>query len=103
MKRKRRKQPKSKWKLISHYPITDYKCGAHSGDRVRLRRDIVVRDIGGKPTGTVFRAGEIWTVINGVAEPPLDVWLGRSNGERVTWEDGDDFWNWFQRVVEDAG
>ena len=93
---------KSKWKLVTEYPITDHQCGARAGERVRLRRDIVVRDRRGKPTGDVHRAGEIWTVINGAAEPPLDVWLRRPDGERHTWSDDADFWNWFEKVTGNA-
>ena len=92
---------KPKWQLIGDYPVTDYKCGARAGDRVRLRRDIVIEQ-GGKPTGKVLRAGEIWSVISGSAVPPLDVWLRDPNGERHTWDDDADFWTWFERVNENA-
>lgn len=91
---------KPKWKLVTEYPITDYQCGARAGEQVRLRKDIIVQDHRGKPAGDVQRAGEIWTVINGAAEPPLDLWLRQPDGERHTWSDDDDFWNWFERVPD---
>lgn len=94
-------QKKPKWQLIGDYPITDYKCGARAGDRVRLRRDIVIEQRG-KPTGEVLRAGEIWSVISGSAVPPLDVWLRQPDGDRHTWSDDADFWTWFERVDENA-
>lgn len=96
--------PKSKpeWKLVTEYPITDYQCGIRAGERVRLRKDIVQRDHRAKPTGVVHRAGEIWTVLSGSAEPPVDVWLRQADGERHTWSDDDDFWIWFERVRDNA-
>jgi len=92
---------KSKWKLVTEYPITDYQCGIHAGEKVRLRQELVVRDHRGQPTG-VHRAGEIWTVLSGSAEPPVDVWLRQPDGGRHTWSDDDDFWNWFERVTDNA-
>lgn len=89
---------KPKFELVGDYPITDYKCGARSGDHVKLRRDIVVRDHKGKPTGKILPAGEIWSVINGSAVEPLDVWLRQPDGNRHTWSDDHDFSTWFERV-----
>ena len=95
--------PKSnpKWKLVTEYPITEYQCGIRAGERVRLRQELVVRDYRGKPTG-VHHAGEIWTVLSGSAEPPVVVWLRQPDGERHTWDDGDIFWTWFERVDDHA-
>ena len=91
------KKKETKWQLVSDYPITEYKCGVRAGDRVRLRRDLVVRDHKGKPTRT-HPAGEAWTVLSGSSVPPLDVWLKQPDGERHTWSDDDEFWNWFERT-----
>lgn len=95
--------PKSKpqWKLVTEYPITEYQCGIRAGERVRLRQELVVRDHRGKPT-RVHEAGEIWTVLSGSAESPVDVWLRQPDGERHTWSDDDDFWIWFERVTDNA-
>jgi len=93
---------KPKFQLVTDYPVTDYKCGARSGDKVKLLRDIVIKDHRGKPTGEVHRAGEIWSVINGSAVPPLDLWLRQPDGHRHTWTDDDSFWTWFERVDENA-
>jgi hypothetical protein len=89
--------------LIGDYPITEYRCGARAGERVRLRQDIVIEDHQGKPTGKIYRAGEIWTVLSGSAEPPVDVWLRQTDGKPHTWSDDDDFWRQFERVDENAG
>lgn len=93
--------PKSKphWKLVTEYPITQYKCGVRAGERVRLRREIVVRDHRGEPT-RVHHLGEIWTVSRGSAELPADVWLTQPDGERHTWSDDYEFWAWFERVTD---
>jgi len=93
---------KAKWQLISADSVTEYKCGARAGERVRLRKDIVVCDHRGKATGDVHRAGEIWLVTRGSAEPPLDLWLRQPDGKAHTWSDDAHFWEWFERINEDA-
>ncbi len=93
---------KSKWKLISEYAVTEYQCGARAGDRVRLRHDIVVRDYEGKPTGGIHQAGEVWTVLSGAAESTVAVWLRQLDGRRHTWDDNSDFWEWFEKIHEQA-
>jgi hypothetical protein len=86
---------------VTDYPVTKYRCGAVAGDKVRLRKELVVRDHRGKPKG-VHHAGEIWIVLSGSAEPPVDVWLRPPDGERHTWSDDDDFWNWFEKFAGDS-
>jgi hypothetical protein len=92
---------KPKWKLVTEYPIAEYQCGIRAGDRVRLRRELVVRDQHGEPI-RVHPVGEIWSVLNGSAEPPVDIWLRQPDGERHTWKDDDDFWTWFEKVTDNA-
>ena len=89
-------KPKQKWKLVDSFPITTYRCGAQAGDRVRLRRDLIIR-AGGKPTGKVYPEGEIWTVIRGAKESPRALWLKAPDGLTHTWEDGELFWDWFEK------
>ena len=87
---------KDKFKLITEYPITEYKCGARAGDRVRLRRDITIGDHTGAPTEEVCQAGEIWSVLRGAAEEPVVVWLRQADGVIHTWSDDDDFLRTFE-------
>jgi hypothetical protein len=89
---------KTKFKLIGEYPITEYKCGARAGDRVKLLKDIVVRDHKNKPTGKIHRSGEIWEVLSGSQEPPIVLWLRQPDGIRHTWDDDAGFWEWFERT-----
>lgn len=89
------------WKFVADYPITDYQCGICAGEKVGLRRELVVRDHSGNPT-RIHQAGEIWTVLSGSAAPPLDVWLRQPDGKRHTWSDDNDFWTWFERVADDV-
>jgi hypothetical protein len=96
------KRNKPKWKLVTEFPVTEYECGIRAGERVRLRQDIVVRDHRGKPTGSVYRRGEIWEVLRGSVEPPVVVWLRMLDGRSHTWSDDDDFWRQFERVDEHA-
>lgn len=58
------------WKLVTDTPITEYRCGAKAGERVRLKKEIVVLSKDGKPTGEVHRANEIWMVTTGSSSPP---------------------------------
>jgi hypothetical protein len=92
---------KPKWKLVTEYPITEYQCGVRAGEKVRLRQELVVRDTRGKPS-RVHHVGEIWTVLSGSVEPPVVVLLRQPDGERHTWDDGDIFWTWFERVDDNA-
>lgn len=87
-----------KWKLVTEYPVTEYRCGARAGESVRLRQRIVVTNHRGKPTGKVHEAGEIWVVLSGAAEPPVVLWLRQPDGERQTWDDDAGFWDWFERI-----
>lgn len=76
---------------VTEYPVTVYHCGAHAGDQVRLRHDIVVREHDGAPTGEVHRAGEVWTVLCGSAEQPPVIWLRQPDGQSHVWSDDSDF------------
>jgi hypothetical protein len=87
---------KDKFKLVTEFPITDYRCGVRAGDHVRLQRDIAIRDHTGAPTGEVHHAGEIWSVLRGAAEEPVVVWLRQADGETHTWSDDDDFLRTFE-------
>jgi hypothetical protein len=94
-------KPKPQWEPVTEHPITEYRCGIRAGERVRLRQELVVRDHRGMPTRTHL-PGEIWAVLSGSAEPPVDVWLRQPDGARHTWSDDDDFWIWFERVTDNA-
>jgi hypothetical protein len=88
------------WKL--HLPREDnlfdqYKCGLTAGDRVRLKKDLVVTDSNGLPTGQVHPAGEEWVVLSGVKSDPV-LWLRRPDGERCTCnDDAKSVDEWFER------
>lgn len=91
----------SDWKLhISNdaNSISHYNCGLAAGQRVRLKKDIVVTTQDGVPTGTVWRAGEEWTVLTGIATDPV-LWFRRPDGERCTWDDSaEEVAAWFESV-----
>ena len=92
------KKSKSHYKLVSEYPIKKYKCGLKAGDRVRLKRNIVVQDHKGKPTGKVYPKGEIWTVLTGAKEKPVVVWFRQADGNRHTWDDDESIYEMFEVV-----
>ena len=96
-------KPKSKWKLVEHFPITEYECGACAGDRVCLKLELVIRDGHGQPTGKVYPRGDIWTVVRGAKENPRVLWLRASDDTSHTWEDSDLFWIWFEKTRKRAG
>jgi hypothetical protein len=90
----------SKWKL--HIPteenrITHYQCGLVAGDRVRLKKDLVIT-CEGVPTGKVHRAGEEWAVLPGITSDPV-LWFRRPDGERHTWDDdAKSVEEWFEKL-----
>ena len=95
-------KPKHEWKLVTEFPISVYRCGARAGERVRLVRELLIRDHKGKPTGKVHPPGEIWSVVRGAAEEPRVLWLREPDGRSHTWDDDDIFWTWFERASRRA-
>jgi hypothetical protein len=74
------------WK--SHEPtednvFTEYKCGLTAGQRVRLRKVLIVLDHLGNPTGGVHLEGEIWQVLPGLRSDPV-LWFRKPDGNRCT-------------------
>ena len=76
-----------KYILVTEYPITKYKCGLRAGDRVCLKKDLICRDHRNRPTGEIFRKGEVWTVLRGSNQGTIVVWLRQPDGESHTWSD----------------
>ena len=90
---------KSKFKLIGEYPIKEYACGLTAGQKVKLLKDIVMEDHHGKPTGSIYNAGEIWEVLSGSKEPPIVVWLRQPDGKRHTWDDDSSIFDYFEVIA----
>ena len=88
---------KDEYKLITDYTVTDYKCGLRAGDTVTLIKDLQITDHRGRPV-EVIRAGGEWIILNGAIEDPDVVWLHQPDGERHTWDDTPEIFEWF-RVV----
>lgn len=98
-KKRKRSKRKLKWKLITRYDVLEYQCGLKAGDYVRLRRDLVIRYHDGRPTGDVYRAGQIWKVLAGASEDPGVVFFLRPDGKMHTWDDdASSISEWFERV-----
>ena len=91
----------SEWKLhvrTESNRITHYKCGLVAGQRVRLKKDLVVTGRGGVPTGAVHRRGEEWAVLTGITTDPV-LWFSQPDGERCTWDDdAASVDEWFERI-----
>ncbi len=87
-----------KYKLVTKYPVKKYRCGLKAGDKIRLKKDILVRDHQGKPTGKIYPRGEIWTVLPGARERPVVVWFLQADGERHTWDDDKSIFEAFEIV-----
>lgn len=86
------------FRLITQYGVPSYACGLKAGERVRLRKALVIRDASGRPTGEVHPAGEEWTVLTGSAQDPGVVWFLEPNGERHTWDDSYGIFEWLERI-----
>lgn len=89
---------KDKYKHVTEYPITEYKCGLLAGDKIRLIEDIIIRDHKGKATGKKYNKGEIWPVLSGAKEEPVVVWLLQADGERHTWDDDNSIFETFEKL-----
>lgn len=79
----------SEWKLhvgTKRNRLTRYRCGLEPGQRVRLKKDLVVTRGDGIATGKVHRQGEEWVVLVGITTDPV-LWFRQPDGERCTWDD----------------
>ena len=88
---------KKKLRFVSKYPVKKYRCGLMLGDRVMLRKRVVVKDHLGKPTGKVWKKGEIWSVLQGTKGV---VWFRRPDGEVHTWDDDQSVYEVVKKIVE---
>ncbi|QNN24641.1 hypothetical protein HED60_20980 [Planctomycetales bacterium ZRK34] len=90
------------WQL--HVPSGDnqfstYACGLKAGQRVALKKDLIIRDHQGVPTGEIHPEGEVWVVLRGVRSDPV-LWFDCPDGERCSWDDDiNSVQEWFE-VVE---
>lgn len=93
----------NEWKL--HIPdeanrIIHYKCGLVAGQHVCLKKDLIITDVDGNPTGEVHPKNEVWTVLPGVTTDPV-LWFLPPDGERCTWDDDvDSVDEWFERIIK---
>ena len=74
-----------------------YPCGAAAGDRLRLRRALLLEDHLGSRIGVVIGAGSIWKVLAGLPAEPTLIWFEDSRGEIHTWDD-ESVWADFQSI-----
>ena len=93
------KKSKPKWKLVFRGEVLEYKCGLHSGDRLRVIAPIVVRDHNGIPTGGVHEIGEVWIVVPGSREDPV-LFMQQPDGKLHTWDDDLSVFETFEVVGE---
>ena len=81
----------------------EYKCGLRAGDRVRLKKDLLIKDHRNRPTGIVIPKGEIWTVLMGSDVGEIVVWFRQANMEPHTWpDDRTSIDEWFD-ILKDEG
>jgi hypothetical protein len=73
-----------------------YKCGLVAGQRVRLKKELPIVNHLGKVT-EVQSAGEVWEVLSMSRLDPV-VWLRQPDGERHTWDDSDEIFEFFEVV-----
>ena len=71
----------------------EYDCGVRSGQRVRLKQPLVMKD------GVMAHSvGEIWSVMPGIdLRPRRFVLLHKPDGCPHIWS-GETFWDWFELV-----
>lgn len=88
----------SGWKFVDSYDVSVYRCGLRAGRRIALRRELVIHDHRGKPTGVGHPVGETYMVLQGCEADPGVVWLSQADGERCIWDDGAEIFDWFEVV-----
>ena len=75
-----------------------YFCGLRPGDRVRLKKDLIVTDHNDQPTGEVHQLGEVWTVLEDACAGEHDLWLQQPDGSPHTWSDDQSIFEYFERI-----
>jgi hypothetical protein len=95
---KKSRKEKFGWKLLHEYPIMEYTCGLKAGDRVVLRKDLVIQDDRGNPTGRTHPKGEAWVVLPGSKILPIAVWFQKADGNRHTLNDDETVFEWVEIV-----
>jgi hypothetical protein len=91
---------REKWNLVERGDVQQYECGLRVGDRIRLTRDLVLRDHTGQPTGEVWPKNSVDTVLPGSSQDPGIVFLARPDGELHTWDDNDSIFETYEPVDE---
>jgi hypothetical protein len=86
------------WKLMNEYPITEYRCGLKAGDRVVLRKELIIQDDEDNPAGKIHPKGEAWVVLPGSKLLPVAVWFQKADGNRHTWNDDEAVFEWVEVV-----
>jgi hypothetical protein len=79
----------------NEHTLQVYPSGVRAGARIRLTRDLHMKDHKGRPTGEVHPSGETWTVLLGHPAEPDVVWLRAADGRTHTWNDAD-LTKWFE-------
>jgi len=76
-----------------------YRCGLQPGDRIRLKKELVIREDSGRPTGESHPVGDVWIVLpDGCSNCPGDLWLQQSDGQEHTWSDDESVFEFFEKV-----
>ena len=88
---------KPAWKLVTEYPVATYACGLRAGERLELKKDIVLNQ-SSKPTGQRLKKGGVWQVLAGSKEKPVVVWLRQPDGKTHTWDDDLSTFDSFSRL-----
>ena len=89
---------KPEWKLVTDFSVAEYQCGLRAGDHIRLKSDIVVKDVKGRATGIVHKAGEVWTVLCGAKDDPGVLRLQQADGKPHFWDDDMTVFDRFDKI-----
>jgi hypothetical protein len=89
---------KPEWKLVTDFSVAEYRCGLRAGNHIRLKSDIVVKDVKRRATGAVHKAGEVWTVLSGAKDDPGVLRLQQADGKPHFWDDDMTVFDKFDRI-----
>ena len=93
---------KSDWQFVADKTLETYHAGIRAGDKVRVVKEILVKDEHGKIID-IHAAGEIWTILSGNHNEPDVIWLRRPDGERHTWDLSSPSWSVHFELLADPG
>ena len=90
---------KPSWKLVTEFSNSDYLCGLTAGDKIRLKKELVVTETGSGKIIRTHPSRSNAVVLKGSSDSPNIVWCRwTETGDVFTWDNEPEFFDWFERI-----